>query len=168
MKAKEIMPDNNDQDTKMLKSLLEQAVQKACAEEGLLTNRGGASRKGNEQSIVFRVGVHLHELLKNTDFSHLNLDCEYNKCGNDPKETFHFPKGIRPDLLVHSRGNQASNRLAVEFKGWWNNKPHKDIQKLKDLTNDDGAYKYQLGILVLLKEQSQEYRYFQHGQEVGR
>jgi hypothetical protein len=28
------------------------------------------------------------------------------------------------------------NKIAIEFKGWWNNDDEKDIQKLKDLTKE--------------------------------
>lgn len=162
------MTTNEQREISILKSLLEQAVQKTYAEADLLVNREGKSRKGIEQSIAFRVGIHLQELLKTpkfSAFSALNLDCEYNKYGDDPKATLRFPDGIRPDLLIHSRGNQDSNKLAVEFKGWWNTNHRKDIQKLKDLTSDVEPYKYSLGALVIFNNRQPKYVYFQHGQE---
>lgn len=48
-------------------------------------------------------------------------------------------KAIRPDLLLHKRGVNDSNLLAVEFKGWWSKiKEEHDFQKLKSLTKRDG------------------------------
>ncbi len=157
-----------DEEIQRLKHLLISAVEAAYAESGLITKSDGTPRKGNEQTIAFRVGIYLHELLKQTTYAQFNLDCEYNKHGDDPKER---PNGsrMRPDLLIHSRGNDNHNILAVEFAGWWKirNSPdevEKDRSKLKELTNPDYTYKYQLCVLIKINEVGAEYEYFRNGE----
>ncbi len=120
----------------------------------------GEDRKGNEQTIAFRVGIHLHELLKRSDYSCLNLDCEYNKHGDNPKSV--NDKAIRPDLLIHSRGNDDKNILVVEFAGWWKSEEdlEKDKAKLEALTKPDGEYRYRLGVLVKIEKENPSYTYY--------
>lgn len=154
-----------DEEIRQLKHFLNSAVEATYAEPELLIKSDGTPRRGNEQTIAFRVGVHLHELLKDTPYSTFNLDCEYNKHGNDAKLR---PNGasMRPDLLIHSRGNDKYNILAVEFAGWWKekNKVEEDRDKLKELTDPNFDYNYQLGALVLLMAANQaDYEFFRHG-----
>lgn len=157
-----------DEEIRQLRHLLHSAVEAAYGEPELLIKSDGEPREGNEQTVAFRVGVHLHELLKETPYARFHLDCEYNKHGDNPKER---PNGLRmrPDLLIHSRGNDEYNILAVEFAGWWKlrDRPQaveEDRPKLKELTNQNYDYKYQLGALVLLMEGGKpEYEFFRHG-----
>ncbi len=146
-----------------LKHLLHSAVSAAYAEPKLIKKSNGENRKGNEQTIAFRVGIHLHELLKCTEYSHLNLDCEYNKHGDDPKRSKEKDI-IRPDLIIHSRGNDCKNILVVEFAGWWkeSEKIKEDHKKLKELTNPNpnGSYRYKLGVLVVIGENGPTYTYY--------
>ena len=143
-----------------LKELLIHAVEKTYQENFLIKNNALKGRAGIEQSLVFRVGIHLHELLKDTSYMSLDLDSEYNKFIDDTKRTSHFPKGIRPDLILHSRGNQKNNILAVEFKGWWNMDLESDREKLKDLTDIQGPYCYQLGALVVFELEKPCFEFF--------
>lgn len=147
-----------------LKHLLHSAVSAAYAEDDLLENSDGQNRKGNEQTIAFRVGIHLHELLKRTNYSRLNLDCEYNKHGDDPKRI--GEELIRPDLLIHLRGNDDQNILVVEFAGWWKSAEdlEKDKSKLEALTSPNGEYRYRLGILVEIKKEDPNYTYYRNGE----
>jgi hypothetical protein len=156
-----------DKEIERLKHLLHSAVSSAYAESDLLENSDGEDRRGNEQTIVFRVGVHLHELLKTTEYSNLNLDCEYNKHGDDPKRV--DGEIIRPDLLIHSRGNDNKNILVVEFAGWWKDsrKIEDDKIKLKALTNSQGEYRYCLGALVGIDKKNPSYIYYQNGEEIS-
>lgn len=158
-----------EEEIRQLKHLLTSAVEAAYAEPGLLLRSNGSPREGNEQTIAFRVGVHLHELLKPTPHARLNLDSEYTKHGDDPKER---PNGLRmrPDLLIHSRGNDEHNILAVEFAGWWKlrDRPHEvqeDRNKLKELTDPNYDYGYKLGVLVHLTNSNEaRYEYFRNGE----
>ena len=153
------MPDAEE--IPVLKGLLKRAIGSVYAESPCLLQM-----EGLEQALVFRVGIYLQELINDSDvLASLNLDCEYNKNLDETKRTVNFQDGIRPDLLIHKRGSHAENKLAVEFKGWWNKKPNKDIQKLKDLTNNAHDYQYRLGAFVVFHKQHPEYRFFQNGEE---
>ncbi len=78
---------------------------------------------------------------------------EYNKNGNHSKCIPSKPNGAKPDLILHSRGNNDSNVLVIKFKGWWNgNSRSIDRNKILDFTNPEGGYIYGLGILVELKK----------------
>lgn len=154
-----------DEEIGQLKHLLASAVEATYAESGLLIKSDGTPRQGNEQTIAFRVGIHLHELLKNTPHAHLNLDCEYNKHGDDQKFRSNGSK-MRPDLLIHIRGNDEHNILAVEFAGWWKeaDKVEEDRNKLKELTDPNYDYGYEIGVLVhLMNSNKARYEYFRYG-----
>ena len=138
-----------------LKKILGTAIGKMYAEETPLPKK-----EGMEQAIVFRVAVYMNELLKSSAFKELHLDCEYNKCMDDPKTTPNFKEGLRPDLLIHKRGDHSGNKLAVEFKGWWQKDFDRDKRKLKDLVNREYDYKYVLGAFVLIGKDKPEIEYF--------
>lgn len=151
-----------------LKLLLISASSMAYEEPSLFMNTDGTLRRGNEQTIAFRVGIHLNELLKTTRFSELNLDSEYNKYKNLLKLR---PNGdgstMRPDLVIHNRNSDDQNILVVEFAGWW--KPKKyvkiDRNKLKEMTNLIFNFKYELGILVRFEKDGIYFEYFQNGEQ---
>lgn len=120
------------------------------------------TRGGMEQSASFRFAIYLNEAIKEIDWLNgLQLDIEYNKNGLNPKRTPRRPKGVRPDLIIHSRGNNDANILVVEIKGWWNDEPREfDRIKLEDFTHQDGEYKYGLGVFLELERDSCEPQYF--------
>jgi hypothetical protein len=100
-----------------------------------------------------------------------NLDCEYNKNCNDIKETPRCPKGTKPDLIIHKRGNNDNNLLIIEFKShssklrkYKDFGVSKDVIKLEDFTSNY-KYNYQLGVLVKLKIDGAKYSYFINGIE---
>ena len=152
-----------DAEVTALKNLLNEAVLKVYAERPSLF-----AQEGLEQAIAFRTGMYLHGLMNaDSAYADLNLDCEYNKSLDDVKRTPNYPNGIRPDILIHKRGNHVQNKIAVEFKGWWNRDRDDDIQKLKDLTNPEYDYKYILGCLVSLQKATPVYHFFIAGEEEG-
>lgn len=109
-------------------------------------------RRGMERSIVFRFGIYFHQLTRNIEWiNNLDLDLEYNKNGDNVKATIRRPRGVQPDFILHRRGNNDYNTLIIEFKGWWNSHPRArelDRQKIEDFVNQEGEYKYGLGLLV--------------------
>lgn len=109
-------------------------------------------RAVNERDLAFRLGLHMNPMLQiNEQLKNLDLDIDYNKNGDEPKRTPRRPKGAVPDLIIHKRGNNISNTLVVEIKGWWNKQERKDdFIKLEDFTHQDGEYKYGLGVFVEL------------------
>lgn len=131
---------------------LKRAIHEVYNEHRLLFENRGKSVKGLEQAFAFRVGVHLSRILVDTKYATFDLDSEYNKRDGDIKVTTNFGRGIRPDLLLHVRNSDRENKLAIEFKGWWNKKVEKDHLKLCDLTDPNGQYKYLLGVFVHVGE----------------
>lgn len=154
---------NDDQ--KKLVTLLKTAIELVYKEERFLFDHNNGKRKGLEQSFVFRTGIYLNKLIEDSDYNGLDLDSEYNKNLGGVKATSRFPKGIRPDLIIHERASNRKNKLVVEFKGIWKKNIQKDIEKLEDLTDQNGAYKYTIGIFVKIGENNAMYRYFINGNE---
>ncbi len=114
------------------------------------------ANKVHERSIVFRFGVYFQTILNATDFSKLSLDIDYNKNHADPKRTTNFPRGLYPDVILHKRGSNDRNILMIEFKTWWGRNIKKDIQKLKDFTNQYGNYRYQIGLSIMLNRKIED------------
>ncbi len=74
----------------------------------------------NERTLTHRVAIYLQEL-----FPEMDVDCEYNRDGHDPKEMY-LPGGegdaydtdaqtVYPDIIVHRRETDE-NLLVMEFK----------------------------------------------------
>lgn len=149
-----------------LKTILQAAVNQVYNEDRFILKYKMESMKGLEQAFAFRVGLYLQEKLKNTPFESLDLDAEYNKSLGASKMLEEFPKGIRPDLILHQRGTHEKNILAIEFKGHWNQLKEKDIRKLIGLTSTNGDYKYTLGALVIINKDSADYTYYNDGEVI--
>ena len=146
-----------------LKNFLEESIKEFYDKDSLLSER-----KGMEQACVFRIGLYLQERLKKAKISDVVVDCEYNKNGDHPKRTVMFVEGVRPDLLIHKRGDNTKNLLVVEFKGWWNKAKNRDEDKLKSLTSSKDVYHYLLGAFVRLgKENIQELEYYANGEKLN-
>ncbi|MFZ6749049.1 hypothetical protein [Undibacterium sp. Ren11W] len=74
----------------------------------------------NERSIAYRLAMYLQAQLPE-----LNVDCEYNRDGIDPKKIQHlglYPddddteaKTVFPDIIAHLR-NTTTNYLVIELK----------------------------------------------------
>lgn len=108
-----------------------------------------------ERSIVFRYAHYLqNELYKSKKYSVYNLDCEYNRNGFQIKSTEHFPNGTFPDLILHKRGKNGpgNNILIMEFKTYWNPNTDTDSLKISDYVDQNGKYKYQYGLVVLIRK----------------
>ncbi len=131
-----------------------------------------------EQACVARIFYYMQKALKQDrrfdSFSRYNLDCEYNKNYAQIKETPRCPNGTRPDIILHRRLSNDSNKLVVEFKSrrGRNKKDLSsgqsiDIIKLEDFTKQ-GVYRYFLGVYVKLMKRGARYTYFQNGRETPR
>lgn len=119
-------------------------------------------RGGMEQSASFRFAVYLNDFIRGCNWlNNTQVDIEYNKNGLEPKKTPRRPNGVRPDIIVHNRGNNDRNVLVIEIKGWWNDERREaDIIKLEDFVDQDGEYKYGLGAFVELGEHDSYIQYF--------
>jgi hypothetical protein len=94
--------------------------------ECLLEEDGHLFKAGtSERSLTFRLGVNL----QNEVDDHWRVDSEYNRNENVPKRLEQIkgkrlalnPKSrsrgdVYPDLIVHHRGKEGPNRLAIETK----------------------------------------------------
>lgn len=65
----------------------------------------------HERAMSHRVAVYLEY-----QFPGWSVDCEYNKYGDKPKLSPVAKKSKRPDIIVHRRGLDEDNLLAVELK----------------------------------------------------
>ena len=145
----------------------------------------------HEQAISHRIAVYLESIYGPKE---LNVDCEYNKhlgeskrvdlqninpeefktCNCDSCETivngniYEIPrKYFRPDILVHSRGNDERNLIAIEVKK--SKECPFDEAKLRALTkprNAGGEYGYELGVFIWFIKNEPQYKWFVVGAQV--
>lgn len=108
----------------------------------------------SERSIVFWFGIYFHELMQGTEFESLDIDVEYNRNFQDAKRTENFERGTFPDFILHERGSNENNILIIEFKPWWNAGTDDDIIKLGDFTATLSGYNYDIGLSILLGQES--------------
>lgn len=157
----------------------------------ILNDLGLLTSSAHEQAISHRIGVYLEGIYASQK---LNIDCEYNKHLGKPKEidlddidpamfgackcasckkilagNFHTisEKSFRPDIVVHSRGNNERNLIAIEVK------KHKecpfDEAKLRALTKPRdarGEYGYELGVFIWFTKNEPQYKWFVAGAQV--
>lgn len=148
------------------KYILNEAINMLYQNDRCLITRGGM-----EQACVSRIYYYLQTLINmDNDLKEYNLDCEYNKNGEEAKWCTDISTGeifkTRPDLILHKRNTNNNNKVIMEFKGWWNKETNSDIRKLKAFTNQNGTYRYELGIFVKLDRRNPNYRYFRNSQEI--
>ncbi len=145
----------------------------------------------HEQAISHRIAVYLETVYGPEG---LNIDCEYNKHLGEPKkvdleninpEEFRTcncdscrdivkgniyaieDKHFRPDILVHSRGNDKRNLIAIEVKKL--RVCPFDEAKLKALTKPrkaGGEYGYDLGVFIWFIKNEPQFKWFAGGVQV--
>lgn len=106
-------------------------------------------RRVKEEAINHRLAVYLENIIKsNNDNSHISVDVEYNK-NYDKRKEITYPDGtkvyFRPDILVHQRGDNYNNKLAIECKIDYMDK--KTIEKLKGMKREPYFYDNSIGIV---------------------
>lgn len=145
----------------------------------------------HEQAISHRIGVYLESLFES---GKQNVDCEYNKHLDEPKKIDLYDldpelckgckcdsckfvikgnfseipeRGFRPDILVHKRGTDGFNLIAIEVKK--DKECPFDEAKLRALTkpfDDYGEYGYELGVFIWFPENIPSYKWFVGGVEI--
>lgn len=101
----------------------------------------------SERAIVFRFGIYLQKFMcANDSLKDYHLDCEYNRNLDAIKKL--GSQAIIPDLIIHKRGSMEENLLVMEFKSWWNRNNEKDKEKINELLNPDGDYRYEYGLII--------------------
>jgi hypothetical protein len=94
----------------------------------------------HEFSIAHRLALYLQQ-----EFADWNVDCEYNRIGEQPKRI--NGNIIRPDIVVHHRGIKKDNLLAIETKKTTNSDSiQEDRLRLVEFGRTYG-YKYTLFLL---------------------
>ncbi len=157
----------NDKE-RLLFTLLDESVRKCYKEDKILIERS------MEQASVARIFYYMQVAIicdeKFANFRVYNLDSEYNKNGEEIKETPRCQNGTRPDIILHKR-NQHDNLLVAEFKSYKGSfKKLKgtdkkiDFVKLEDFT-EQCTYNYKLGVSVKLNKKSIKYIFFKNGKE---
>lgn len=125
----------------------------------------------SERSIVTKYGTYLQNRIKNSIFENYNIDCEYNRNIGSIK-TYHSYNGeihaCCPDIIIHKRGTNDDNLLAIEVKTWWNTNTKHDEDKLRHFTNQTSDYRYEYGLSITFgkDEDSVIMKWFQDGKEI--
>lgn len=120
-------------------------------------------KNSTERNIVFHFSRYFIELLDANEFKEINVDCEYDRNAFGEKEyksiVYNYDKKehkVYPDFILHKRGSNDKNILAIEFKKYNNKKEmslQKDEWKLKALTNSEGKFKYKLGLHIIFEKE---------------
>jgi hypothetical protein len=174
-------------ETKLLNKLVKFAVKIFLENDKELLNIGDGV---HEQAISHRIAVYLEHELNKEGLEGYNVDCEYNRNGEEPKAlrsiidefsevTSEFRKRnikfneyldqvksflVRPDIVVHERGSHEHNLIVIEIKK--NNSSREDEKKLCEFTYNYGDYQYQLGVHIWFEDEEPQYKWFQNGQEI--
>lgn len=142
---RKIFPERNDE---VIKQYVNEALWLVYQKDrALITHRV------NERSIVFRFGLYLYEIIKNSNFSDFDIDVEYNRNGYDAKRIPSRQHGSYPDLIMHCRTSNELNLLVLEFKTEWSNESQEeDERKIRDFLDKSGVYKFRYGATILIGE----------------
>ncbi len=121
-------------------------------------------RKCCERSIVFRLG---HYLVNSMEEYNLDVDCEYNRNGDNPK-SLTGKKHNSPDIVIHKRETNEYNLLIMEVKT--PNDAHEDDfkndkEKLIGFTEPD-VYSYEWGVHLYISATVCSMVWWQNGQAV--
>lgn len=114
--------------------------------------------KANERDIVSHFSRYfINKIENNENFNKYNVDCEYNRDEFNEKkykEVIYEQKKHRiiPDMIMHQRGSNSNNILAIEFKTYFNSNKNGENDKLKlqALTDNNSFYRYRLGLHIRL------------------
>lgn len=129
-----------------------------------------------ERSMVFHIGTYIKKRIECTSFDCFNVDVEYNRNFDHPKSMYKetlektIQKNTYPDLIIHKRKSNKNNLLIVEFKKGESAARKGEIddrEKLEYFTNENGPYKYQYGLWVILYKEEVKIHVFQKGKELS-
>jgi hypothetical protein len=120
-----------------------QAVNRLLARDAALFERDV-----NEQAIAHHLATYIREGLSDA----FHVDVEYNRHLNEKKVVLIGERWavVRPDIVVHERGTDRSNVLAIEVKKFGSDIAH-DREKLVALMQQYG-YQHAAHVLVGLRE----------------
>lgn len=174
-------------DIKQINDLINNAMDKLYEKDAYLI-----INNLSEQSISHKIGKYIEELLEGRG---LDVDCEYDRDiqrGNFRKSIYVLSEElaairkkvsqeelteltVRPDIIVHQRGNGDRNSLIIEIKKEYKGRTIGDeFDKLKishfTSPNKGNNLNYAYGVYLEIDTQTEEksYRinYYQNGEEI--
>lgn len=105
----------------------------------------------NERTISHKIAEYLQE-----EFPTRNVDCEYNRHGEEikelevPRDSINWDdteaKTVFPDIIIHQRNTDEHNLLVIEVKKSSNARRQFDEIKLMSFTKD--PYNYNFGLFL--------------------
>jgi len=123
------------------------------------------SRNNYEVTISTKLAQYLF-----VEFRNYDVDCEYNKHFDGRKFVEELNAEVRPDIIIHKRGNDKDNLVYVEIKKEQNTTSRNyDYTKIQALTRRRGRqFKYKLGVFVdfAVKKENLKIVYFEDGREI--
>lgn len=127
------------------------ALARFCAEDQHLLTLGA-----HEQAVTHHLGIQVAKVFPGWD-----TDCEYDRLGKELKRLDNYlerlhaegladrdftPAAVRPDIIVHQRGNPHANCLVIEVKRASNKRDRRfDLIKLECLLDE---LSYSCGVFV--------------------
>lgn len=172
---------------KEYKYILENAVDDFMNRDSALLDSNA-----HEQTISHRIAVYLEKRLEESGYCHFNIDCEYNRNISDVKKlniflrsfecctdnitcksikkaienrgslAEHQRKHFRPDIIMHTRGNNDYNEIVIEIKK--NKQCPFDKMKLEAVTGSNGDYRYKLGAFIYFPDNNPKINWFVGGE----
>ena len=145
-----------DLSLEVLKQKMEIALKKLSGQDLFLIQANT-----NERTISHKLAEYLQD-----EFSDWNVDCEYNRHGNEVKR-IELPtnninwddteaKTVFPDIVVHKRNSDRNNLLIIEIKKSSNTMNRQfDENKLKAFTKE--PYSYLFGLFLEISTDSTGY-----------
>ena len=129
---------------KNYREIIIEALQKTISEHGY---QGTVQNRDiHEQALSHRLAYHLEN---SNFFTGYNVDCEYNRHGDDTKED--SEGRFRPDIIIHVRGNDDDNLIMIETKKF--NDPAQEIEEVtQDLQRRKREFRYKNAFLVIFPE----------------
>ncbi len=121
---------------------------------------------GQEEALSSRLRSYIETNLieEFNNIEDIKVDYNYTKHTQEPKRIDSI--GIKPDILIHRRNTDTFNIVAIEIKHQ-RKLSKKDLWKLKKLTEDNGEYKYDLGIGLELNKEDYNMYLFYNGQQIN-
>lgn len=122
----------------------------------------------SERNLVFHFSRYFINEIEGTELVKYDVDCEYNRnilSERKFKEIIYNYDGkkhkIYPDFILHKRGSNDYNKLAIEFKKHSNRREEskeKDLFKLKVLTDQsiNSEFRYELGLFIVFGKERED------------
>ena len=150
-------------DNEKIKCMVIRALEKFYLQDEKLIDFGV-----NETTISARIAMYLYELVeKEKKAEKIYVDCEYNKYRENqrkPAPASYPHKSIRPDIIIHSRGNDDNNLLYCEVKK--NKVSQNDIAKINHVLK---KLCYHMGLSIHnISSKSVTLRWVKQGEQAGR